>query len=148
VETADRASAHTGIGQPGERAAVKEVAAPAPSRAAALAFTRTVTLTVTVAAALAAPAALAGDAAAGKQKAEQCVACHGETGNSSDPQFPRLAGQHADYLVKALEDYKSGARDNAIMAGFAQGLSEQDRADLAAWYASQGGGLAIIEYTK
>ena len=89
-----------------------------------------------------------GDAAAGKEKAAQCTQCHGLTGNSDNAQFPRLAGQHASYLVRALEDYKTGARQNPIMAGFAAALSEQDREDLAAWYASQDEGLYTIEFTK
>lgn len=86
-----------------------------------------------------------GDPVAGQKKSEPCQACHGADGNSSDPQFPRLAGQHADYLAKTLEDYQSGKRQNAIMAGFAAGLSAQDRADLAAFYARQSQGLATVE---
>ncbi len=95
------------------------------------------------------PSVLAqGDAAAGKEKSAPCIACHGADGNSPAPNFPRLAGQHADYLVKALEDYKTGARKNAIMAGFAAGLSKKDREDLAAYFASQEGPLTVIESTK
>lgn len=103
--------------------------------------TRTRLATIAVAAALAAPAAAqaAGDAARGKAKSEACQACHGPDGNSDNPAFPRIAGQHSDYLVKALEAYASGARQNAIMQGFAATLSAQDRQDLAAWYASQDG---------
>ncbi len=89
-----------------------------------------------------------GDAAAGKEKSAPCAACHGADGDSQDPSFPLLAGQHADYLVKALEDYKSGERKNAIMAGFAAGLSKQDREDLAAYFASQKGPLTTIKHTK
>ena len=82
----------------------------------------------------------AGNSAAGQTIAsEKCQACHGVDGNSTDPQYPRLAGQHADYLVHALSNYKSGARSNPIMSGFAAGLSEQDMEDLAAWFASQSG---------
>ena len=62
-----------------------------------------------------------GDPEAGKQKAEACAACHGKDGNSTTPTFPRLAGQHEDYLRKTLQDYKSGERKNAIMTGI--GLS-------------------------
>jgi len=86
-----------------------------------------------------------GDPVAGREKAQQCAQCHGETGVSPSPQFPILAGQYADYLRKALEDYKSGARQNAIMAGFAANLSAQDQADLAAYYARQKSPLRIIE---
>ena len=92
------------------------------------------------------PALGGGDAEAGKQKAAACQACHAVDGNSTDSQFPRLNGQYADYIVKALEDYKSGARQNAIMAGFAATLTETDREDLAAYFASQEKGLRIVEY--
>lgn len=74
-----------------------------------------------------------------RDKAKVCVSCHGIDGNSTNPQFPRLAGQYADYLVKALKDYKSGARPNPIMRGFAGGLSERDMTELAAWFASHPG---------
>ena len=80
----------------------------------------------------------AADLAAGKAKAtEVCAACHGADGNSATADFPRLGGQYADYLAKALRDYKSGQRKNPIMAGFAQALSKQDVENLAAYYASQ-----------
>jgi len=80
----------------------------------------------------------AADLAAGKAKAtEVCAACHGADGNSAAADFPKIGGQYADYLAKALRDYKSGRRKNAIMAGFAQALSKQDVLNLAAYYASQ-----------
>lgn len=79
----------------------------------------------------------AGDAEAGKQKAAVCAACHGQDGNSAAAMYPKLAGQGAPYTVKQLQDFKSGARENAIMQGQAAGLSEQDMQDLAAYYASQ-----------
>jgi cytochrome c553 len=80
-----------------------------------------------------------GNAASGKAKAAQvCAACHGPEGNKpSDPSQPVLAGQHYDYLVRALSDYKAGHRTNGIMKGFAAQLSKQDIEDLAAWFASQ-----------
>lgn len=84
-------------------------------------------------------AAAAGDIVAGKEKSALCVACHAEDGNSTDPQYPRLAGQYADYLERALLDYRSGARKNPIMAGFAGGLSDADIANLAAYYSRQPG---------
>jgi len=89
--------------------------------------------------ALAGTAQAAGNAEAGKAKAAQvCAACHGPEGNKpTAPENPILAGQHQDYLAKALKDYKSGKRNNAIMKGFAASLSNQDIADLAAWFASQ-----------
>ena len=88
-----------------------------------------------------------GDAAAGKAKAAQCAQCHGADGNSPTSAFPRLAGQHADYLQHALLAYTTGERKNAIMATFAAALSAQDRADLAAWFASQGNGVYSIDAT-
>lgn len=91
-------------------------------------------------------AAQGGDPERGKEKSQQCAQCHGPQGNNTAPQFPRLAGQYADYLVKALEDYKTGARKNAIMAGFAAGLSAQDRKDLAAYFASQTGLKTITHF--
>ncbi|MCB1911571.1 MAG: cytochrome c [Zoogloeaceae bacterium] len=84
-------------------------------------------------------ASWAGDAAAGKEKAAVCGACHGLDGNSQAPDFPRLAGQHEDYLLRALIDYKSGQRKNPIMAGQVANLEKKDMADLAAWFASQPG---------
>ena len=90
----------------------------------------------------------AGDPVAGKEKAVQCQQCHGPDGNSPVPQFPKLGGQHAKYIVQALEDYQTGARQEPIMAGFSANLSKQDREDLAAWYASQGGGVHTIEFNE
>jgi len=96
-------------------------------------------------AAVAVPAAALGDPEAGRQQAEQqCASCHGPDGNSPTGQFPKLAGQYASYIVRALEDYQSGARQNPIMAGLAAGLSDQDRANLAAYYASQSG-LSVVQ---
>jgi cytochrome c553 len=88
--------------------------------------------------AVSAPAA-AGDADAGKKKSQTCTACHGPDGNSSAPDFPKIAGQHYDYLVKALKDYRSGARKNPIMAPLVANLTQRDVEDLAAYYSSQRG---------
>jgi cytochrome c553 len=81
----------------------------------------------------------AGNADAGRAKAAQvCIACHGADGaKPSTPDQPILAGQHYDYLVRALSDYKTGARTNPIMKGFAAQLSPRDIEDLAAWFSSQ-----------
>jgi len=76
---------------------------------------------------------------AAEEKSKVCEACHGVTGKSVDPTYPNLAGQHASYLAQALGDYRSSARTNPIMAGMATNLSNQDIADLAAWFASQQG---------
>ena len=100
---------------------------------------RSVLFAIGVCGLMVAPTAGAGNAAAGKQKSQACIACHAEDGNSTNPQFPRLAGQHPDYLVKALRDYKSGERKNPIMAPFSAGLSPQDMEDLAAYFAQQKG---------
>jgi cytochrome c553 len=95
-------------------------------------------LMLAAAAALATGGAQAADLAAGKAKAKEvCAACHGEDGNSPTPDFPKLAGQHGDYLAKALRDYKSGARKNAIMSGFAGALTKQDIDNVAAYYSAQ-----------
>ena len=75
--------------------------------------------------------------AAKKKVTEVCQACHGMDGNSAIPDNPKLAGQNADYLAKALRDYKSGARKNPIMGGFAGTLSTQDIDDLATYFATQ-----------
>ncbi|MFM7797437.1 MAG: c-type cytochrome [Planctomycetota bacterium] len=72
---------------------------------------------------------------------QTCVACHGTDGIGITPQYPNLAGQHADYLERALTDYKKGGRKNAIMSGFAGQLSAQDIRDLARYYSSQRPGL-------
>ena len=89
-------------------------------------------------------AALA-DAAAGQAKAKQvCAACHGENGDKPlQPEYPILAGQHRDYLMKALGDYKSGARKNAIMGAQAQSLEPKDIRDVAEWFSAQKGPLSI-----
>jgi cytochrome c553 len=87
--------------------------------------------------------ARAADTAAGLAKAKEvCQACHGLDGNSPTPDYPRLAGQYPDYLSKALRDYKSGARKNAIMTGMAGALTAKDIDDVAAYYASQPAALA------
>ena len=83
--------------------------------------------------------AQAANPAAGKEKSKTCAACHGADGNSAAADFPRLAGQHYDYLVKALSDYKAGDRKNAIMAPQAANLSKRDIEDLAAYFSQQSG---------
>jgi cytochrome c553 len=89
--------------------------------------------------ALASGVAQAANPEAGKEKSRPCAACHGPDGNSPAPDFPRLAGQHYDYLVKTLKDYKSGARKNAIMAPQVANLTQRDIEDLAAFYSHQQG---------
>jgi cytochrome c553 len=98
------------------------------------------TLLAILALALAGGAHAAGNAERGKAMVtpKACVTCHGPDGaKPSTPDQPILAGQHYDYLVRALTDYKTGARANPIMKGFASQLSAKEIEDLAAWFASQ-----------
>lgn len=85
-----------------------------------------------------APVGAAGSASAGEAKAGTiCVACHGPQGNSIVPMWPKVAGQHPDYIFKQLMDYKAGNRENAQMSPMAAPLTEQEMRDLAAYYAAQ-----------
>ncbi|MGM0564657.1 MAG: c-type cytochrome [Pseudomonadota bacterium] len=86
---------------------------------------------------MAASAQAAGDPGKGQQKAASCAACHGDAGNSASAEFPKLAGQHEEYIVSQLKAYKAGERDNAIMAPMAMPLSEEDMADIGAYYEQQ-----------
>ncbi len=79
----------------------------------------------------------AGDAAVGRTKAAACAGCHGEDGNSVNPEWPKLAGQGEAYIIKQLSDFKAGVRTNATMNGMAAPLSPQDMADVAAFFSSQ-----------
>lgn len=88
--------------------------------------------------------AASGNAEAGKAKAEPCKACHGEAGAKPiQPDFPILAGQHYDYLVVALSQYKAGKRKNPIMGGQAAALKPEDIRDLAAFFAGQSSELKM-----
>ncbi len=78
-----------------------------------------------------------GSAEAGQQKSLTCAACHGVDGNSMNPEWPSLAGQNARYQVAQLLAYQTGSRQNVLMSGMAMGLTEQDMADLAAYYLSK-----------
>jgi len=84
------------------------------------------------------PALAVGNADAGQEKAAVCAACHGMDGNSVVPNWPKIAGQHASYIERQLVLIKGGERPVPEMAGIAMGLSDQDMADLAAYYASLG----------
>jgi len=79
----------------------------------------------------------AGDTEAGQTKSATCMGCHGLAGNSEIASFPKLAGQGEAYLLKQLQNFKSGERNNAIMAGVVSLLSEQDMMDIAAYYSIQ-----------
>jgi len=80
-----------------------------------------------------------GNAAEGQNKSATCQACHGETGMATQTIYPNLAGQHQDYLEKAMYDYRDGSRTNAVMSSFAANLTDDDIEDISAWYASQKG---------
>jgi len=79
----------------------------------------------------------AGDAGVGRAKAAVCAACHGEDGNSVNPEWPSLAGQGEAYIIKQLTEFKAGTRVNATMNGMAAPLTPQDMADVAAFFSSQ-----------
>ena len=78
-----------------------------------------------------------GDPQAGKAASTTCAACHGADGNSTNPVWPKLAGQGAPYIIKELHDFKSGARKNPMMSPMAAPLSDKDIANLAAYFTSQ-----------
>lgn len=86
--------------------------------------------------ALSGPAYAAGDAAAGKAKATNCAGCHGPTGGGTAIAPKKIAGEDPAAFVQALKDFQSGKRDNAMMKGQAAKLSDDDMANLAAYYAS------------
>ena len=79
----------------------------------------------------------AGDPTTGEEKSLVCSACHGIDGNSDNSDFPSLAGQVPGYIAQQLANFKSGIRKNAVMVGLAQTLTDEDMADLDAWYSSQ-----------
>lgn len=80
--------------------------------------------------------AIAGDIAAGKQKAASCAGCHGTAGISNNPAWPNLAGQQKNYLEKQLRDFRSGKRQDPLMTPMAKPLSDKDIQNLAAYYNS------------
>ena len=91
--------------------------------------------------------AATGNVEAGKIKAAMCAACHGANGIGTTDTYPNLAGQHADYIAKQLKAFKSGTRIAPLMGPMAAGLSEQDMADLGAYFASldRSGSTALAE---
>jgi cytochrome c553 len=84
----------------------------------------------------------AAEAKMGEKASASCAACHGKTGDGAQTSFPKLAGQYESYLIQALKDYRSGDRQNMIMAGQAANLSIAQIKALSAWYSSQEGGLS------
>jgi cytochrome c553 len=93
------------------------------------------TLAIAATVMMASPA-FAGDAAAGKAKTAMCSACHGAAGISAIPMYPNLAGQKEAYLAQQLKDFRSGQRKNAVMGPMAMGLSDDDIANISAYYSS------------
>ena len=81
------------------------------------------------------------DPPAAPEKATVCAACHGADGKATQPVYPNLAGQHANYLAHALREYRDGLRKNAVMAAQAAGLTDAEIKQLAAYYAAQPGPL-------
>ena len=92
---------------------------------------------VVAAASLTAVSAFAGDAAVGKSKSAVCAACHMADGNSVNPLWPKLAGQHEGYIVKQMKEFKSTARKDPIMLGQVAALTEEDMDNLAAYFSTQ-----------
>ncbi|MHC1479753.1 c-type cytochrome [Frateuria aurantia] len=88
---------------------------------------------------------MAAEVSPGQAKAAACAACHGTDGNATSSQYPRLAGQYDSYMQQALHEYQSGQRHNAIMQAIARGLSNQDIADLAGYYAGLPSHLTITK---
>ncbi|QEY60585.1 cytochrome c4 [Metapseudomonas lalkuanensis] len=87
----------------------------------------------------------AGDAKAGQAKAAVCGACHGPDGNSAAPNFPKLAGQGERYLLKQMKDIKAGNRTVLEMTGLLTNTSDQDMADIAAYFSSQKGSVGAAD---
>ena len=104
---------------------------------AVLAFSAVTAFAAGPAPAVAAAPKIAPDVVKGQASYAVCASCHAADGNSGTPVNPKLAQQHPEYLVKQLQEFKSGKRANAVMAGFAAGLSEDDMKNIAFWLASQ-----------
>ena len=133
-------SSSVAMAQAGSPSPAPSAAAAAPaaaSSAAKPAASASSTAAVTAPAATATAALKPGDATAGQAKAAVCGACHGLDGNSSDAQYPKLAGQNEAYIARQLTDFKAGKRKNAIMLGMATPLSEQDMHDIGAYFATK-----------
>ena len=104
---------------------------------AVLAFSAVTAFAAGPAPAVAAAPKIAPDVVKGQASYAVCASCHAADGNSGTPVNPKLAQQHPEYLVKQLQEFKSGKRANAVMAGFAAGLSEDDMKNISFWLASQ-----------
>ncbi|MDQ2972003.1 MAG: c-type cytochrome [Rhodanobacteraceae bacterium] len=143
ISTTAKASASKPAAAPNAAAAIASARATASSATTASASSTTAPASASTAAADAQFAALEkipakpGDASAGQGKAAACGACHGMDGNSTDAQYPKLAGQNEQYIVRQLMNFKSGTRSNAIMAGMAAPLAPQDMHDIGAYFATK-----------
>jgi len=89
--------------------------------------------------------AIAGDADLGKAKSAMCTACHGADGNSINPMWPNLAGQHEEYTARQLSLFKNGERKATVMGGMVAGLNDDDMTNLGAYYANQKSKLAVAD---
>jgi len=107
-----------------------------------------VSVSITVVAMVSGAALAAGDAAKGKEKAVPCAACHGPDGNSVNPDWPKIAGQHATYIMKQIKDFKAGSRKDNLMTAQAAPLKDEDIADLAAYFSSQKASLGTAAADK
>lgn len=86
-----------------------------------------------------------GNSSQGQTKSVSCAGCHGVKGNSLSGEFPKLAGQHASYLASALRNYRDGSRVNVVMQGMATALTDEDIADLAAYYSEQAVSAGVVD---
>lgn len=118
-------------------AIAQQASAPAVPAATAAPAVEAAAVPAPVAVAVDTGPAKAGDPKAGQTKAGACAACHGLDGNAAAPLYPKLAGQHEQYIWRQLKLYKSGERENAIMLGMSAALTEQDMRDIGAYFGSQ-----------
>lgn len=86
-----------------------------------------------------------GERTAVETKLENCRSCHGDRGQNFRPEIPRLIGQDERYLLKSLKDYQNGMRSNPTMVHVMRNLTDRELAEMAAYYASQKGGLTVLE---
>ena len=107
-----------------------------PNLARVLKMKKMILNSVLVASSLMATNAIAADAAAGKAKSAMCAACHGPEGISVNPMWPNLAGQQEMYLTKQIKAFRDGTRKDPSMAPMVAGLTDDDAANLAAYYSS------------
>ena len=105
-------------------------------------------ITLFTLAAMAGSVQAAGNAAAGKAKSQVCFSCHGVNGNSTNPVWPKLAGQHGKYIAKQLADFKTNKRTEPLMIAQVMNLSDQDMADIGAFFAKQKASMGSADEKK